>query len=684
MKKMKLRNKLVLASVAMLILPMAVSTGVVSTILTQQNRNASHERLKKSLNIIRDDLSAKQEKLFSDGAQLASINGMGSRVKFLYEYKKSDSMMSMTGNTYKEMTNDVFQVARTSKLWKTAIYDLDGDLVSFTAQQDEETLSLGYAFTTDKTTVHSASLKTGEELTQESWKKMESLPDAHLKLKFDRQIPKQNTVAFELVNNFLCLVSYIPVIGNDYNKQTSALEKRQYGVAMAVLKLDDAFAKKMSSLTGMRVNIFSKGGLSTGDFPEYNRLQTGPIKEAAGKWDLAKQELLLNDIVLKDEGFFQGVLPLYGDAVSMGAIAVLYSKGVVKANTWQMVQLLMIVYLGCILVIIPLSIFFSNSLTTPINAAIKSLTDAAREVSSASAHVSSSAQGLAEATTEQAASLEETSSSLEEMASMTRQNTDNAQQGDELSKKASDNLKNANHAMKALIRSMQDTSTASGNVAKIIKSIDEIAFQTNLLALNAAVEAARAGQAGAGFAVVADEVRRLALRSAEASKNTQEMVRDIIQRIEKGSDLVKETDQRYREVALSVQKVTELIGGIAAASKEQAQGIEQINKAVADMDKMTQQNAANAEESASASQQLGAQSGQMGIIVGQLLSLVGGKKDDGIREGWEENDLQESPDVHAKHPSRILKRIAKGEEITQPPQIKPPRHLALEQRKTDS
>ena len=271
-----------------------------------------------------------------------------------------------------------------------------------------------------------------------------------------------------------------------------------------------------------------------------------------------------------------------------------------------------------------LGFFISLSITKPLDRAIKGLNEGAEQVASASGQVSSASQSLAEGTSEQAASLEETSSSIEEMSSMTRQNADNAQQADHLSNEGLDNLKNANDSMKALIQSMEDTSTASGNVAKIIKTIDEIAFQTNLLALNAAVEAARAGEAGAGFSVVADEVRNLALRSAEASGNTQELVEDIIQKIEAGSGFVKETDDRYRKVFLSVEKVTELVREISAASNEQAQGIEQVNKAVAEMDKTTQQNAANAEESASASEEMNAQAEQMKGIVSDLMILVEG------------------------------------------------------------
>ncbi len=279
---------------------------------------------------------------------------------------------------------------------------------------------------------------------------------------------------------------------------------------------------------------------------------------------------------------------------------------------------------GCLVTILVLFFMISRLVIRPIKKVTRVLHNAVGQISSSSEGISSSSHSLAEGTSEQASSLEETSSSLEEMSSMTKQNADHAQQADQLSKGSLDDLKYANTSMKSLIDSMEDISTSSGNVAKIIKTIDEIAFQTNLLALNAAVEAARAGEAGAGFAVVADEVRNLALRSAEASGNTQELIKDITSKIDRGSGLVSETDESYRKVAVRVQKVTELVGEISAASNQQAQGIEQVNKSVAEMDKVTQQNAANAEESDSASEEMNAQAEQMKGVVGELMALVGG------------------------------------------------------------
>jgi methyl-accepting chemotaxis protein len=178
--------------------------------------------------------------------------------------------------------------------------------------------------------------------------------------------------------------------------------------------------------------------------------------------------------------------------------------------------------------------------------------------------------------------------------------------------------------MNELTSSMEEISRASLETQKIVKTIDEIAFQTNLLALNAAVEAARAGEAGAGFAVVADEVRNLAMRAAEAAKNTSGLIEGTVKRINEGSELVDRTNEAFSEVNTSSIKAAELVEEIAAASNEQAQGIEQINTAVTDMDKVTQQNAASAEESASASEQMNAQAEEMKMMVERMVMLVEG------------------------------------------------------------
>ena len=212
-----------------------------------------------------------------------------------------------------------------------------------------------------------------------------------------------------------------------------------------------------------------------------------------------------------------------------------------------------------------MSFLLIRAITKPINRIIEGLNEGADQVASASGQVSSAGQSLADGASEQAASIEETSSSLEEISSMTKQNADYAKEADHLMKDANQVVDTANHSMKELISSMGEISTASEETSKIIKTIDEIAFQTNLLALNAAVEAARAGEAGAGFAVVADEVRNLAMRAAEAAKNTAGLIEGTVAKVKEGSGLVDRTNEAFSRVSLSAAKVGELVAEIAAS-----------------------------------------------------------------------------------------------------------------------
>lgn len=249
----------------------------------------------------------------------------------------------------------------------------------------------------------------------------------------------------------------------------------------------------------------------------------------------------------------------------------------------------------------------------------------AMHVASASGQVLAHSHSLAEGATEQAAALEETSASLEETSSMTRKNAESATQARTFMQEASVVIAKADAAMGKLTLSMVEISEASDETAKIIKTIDEIAFQTNLLALNAAVEAARAGEAGAGFAVVADEVRNLAMRAAEAARHTAEMLEGTKVKVSNGSQQVTVTSESFSMVTEISAKINALIDEIAAGSNEQAIGFEQLSRAVSEIDSVTQQNAAIAEESADSSADLNSQAVHMQELVGELLVMVRGE-----------------------------------------------------------
>ena len=259
-----------------------------------------------------------------------------------------------------------------------------------------------------------------------------------------------------------------------------------------------------------------------------------------------------------------------------------------------------------------------NTAAENLDTALTQVTEATEQVSSASQQISAGSQSLAQGANEQASSLEEVSSSLEEMSSMTKQNADNAGQAKALASEADKNAQTGAESMREMSSAINRIKESSDQTAKIVKTIDEIAMQTNLLALNAAVEAARAGEAGRGFAVVAEEVRNLAQRSAQAAKNTADMISESVKNADSGVQIAEEVSKSFELIAVSSKKVNDLIAEIAAASQEQSQGIDQVNTAVAQMDKVTQQNAANSEESASAAEELSSQAEELQSMVAQF------------------------------------------------------------------
>jgi len=270
----------------------------------------------------------------------------------------------------------------------------------------------------------------------------------------------------------------------------------------------------------------------------------------------------------------------------------------------------------------------SASVRAALNNLVQDLNESSAHVSRAAEQVSSASQVLAQGSGEQAASIEETSASLEEMASMTKSNAGNAEKANDLGREARMAADKGAEDMRAMSQAMEAIKNSSDDIAKIIKTIDEIAFQTNILALNAAVEAARAGEAGMGFAVVADEVRNLAQRSAQAARETTAKIEGAIHKTAQGVEISRKVAGALNDIVVKARQVDELAAEVASASRQQTQGITQINTAVGQMDKVTQSNAASAEESAAAAEELNSQATVLKQAVTGLTQLVGETKTD--------------------------------------------------------
>lgn len=299
-------------------------------------------------------------------------------------------------------------------------------------------------------------------------------------------------------------------------------------------------------------------------------------------------------------------------------------KGIrVSTRYYRFANLLIFIGTVCILGI---AVWFliSRSITRPLKHIIVNLSGCAGDVLFTAVKATEVSNSLAERSLEQAASLEEVSASLEEMSSITSQNAGNADQTRSIVGNALILIKKTDTFMANLMSSMTEITKASKETSKIVRTIDEIAFQTNLLSLNAAVEAARAGEAGAGFAVVANEVRNLALRSAEAARNTSALIEGNIQKIEAGEQIAADTIQTFKSVAEGAENIRLLIDQVATASDNQAQGIAQVNKAISEMDQATQRNAMTAEGAATTSRQLNGRAEQMKSMIDDLTAMVGG------------------------------------------------------------
>jgi len=378
---------------------------------------------------------------------------------------------------------------------------------------------------------------------------------------------------------------------------------------MEMDKINNVIKAEMAEKRVFAVLVEESGSVSTGRIRDENWEIIETDKDVEGKFIRSKRKLEKDGDVL---GFVHVLnTPKFMEKALFRALMVVVFKMVFQN----------------LLLIIALFIIIRQIIVKPLLDVIKGLSESSIHVDRATDTVNRSSGQLSESTSSQAAHVQETSSALEQLTAMSHKNSENAMEANEFIKKSSEVVSRSNESMNRVTDAIADISNASAETQKIVKNIDEIAFQTNLLALNAAVEAARAGEAGAGFAVVADEVRNLAMRSAEAARNTASLIESTVKKVDEGSSLVKATYDDFAGVVEAVSKTKSLISEISNANKEQFIGIDEINKALTEIDTITQQIAQVSSETSDASEDLSSLSTDMAKFVHSLSAMISGQKD---------------------------------------------------------
>lgn len=644
---MKLKTKIMLGTPAMLVFVMLVSTAFVSFMVYRQQKTASCDRLKTSFAIMRQEIAERQANLKAAARQMTTANNMGATTQFIFESGDSSLEMpfSLLAPYYMEMARTIFNVASTANVQRAFVYNMKGELMVAAAINGQDILLL---YSHDQNNMARARPGPGGQITTSSWKKIDSV-DARFNGRLKGKIPATEQLRFEDADGYLCLVSYVPVMADEYDEAADSTRARQYAVLKAVLMLDQGFTDKVSGLTGTSINIFLKDGLSVGRLSDYGSFDLSSFDDADKDWGLENQDILFCDATVGDIDYFQAVIPVYSNSTCLAAIASLVSKAVAKGNAMQVVWLLILIFAVCMAVFLPLSFFFSRSMTKPIQKVVNGLRDISEGEGDLTARISihskdeigelaesfntfvekiqvlisqikNSSDTLARSTSQLSATSMELSASSTQTSTTVSQISATAEEvkqtsiitnekaeavtqeaeataqisksGKNATADAAGGMKRIKEEMEYIAESIVKLSEHTKSIGEIINAVNDLANESNLLSVNASIEAAKAGEYGKGFGVVAQEVKSLSDQSRQATVQVKAILNDIqnatsaaVMATERGAKAVDNGEDLAKK---SGKAITMLATNVEESSRSAMQIAASSQQQLAGMDQLAQ------------------------------------------------------------------------------------------------
>jgi methyl-accepting chemotaxis protein len=623
---MKIKSKLLVGVTGVVLFIMICSTVAVYMLLNKQNHAAVRQNLEKTINLIKDDLGKRQAKQIRDAGQAVTVNKIGENLKFIADFA---GQINITRDGYVKTAGALAQLISASDLWQAAVYDHQGLVLASVQAMADDTLTTVYAHGEDQRMFEHVRIKAGDPLNEAAWQQSESSPLSAIANRFSgNPVAEMETIQYIEADGGLCLQTTVPIHTNVYNRETEQVETQVFGTIVARQRLESDFSATLATLSGMDVNVFnSQGELNVGTLTGYSQLAGTDHTAVDTTRSIEMQSLTSAEITVNEEGFFQAALPLHDGSQTTGWLCAMVSRQTVTANARQMVITMGLVYLGCLVVVIPLVYLSAASFSRLVNNVASGLKNIAegegdltrrleenskdelgdlarwfntfierlqgiiREIAENAGHLATSSAGLKDLSQKMTTSATDMSNESEavssaseavslsttSIASAMEQSSVNlstvAAAAEEMTATINDIVRNTENANQVTGKAVDQVRSASERVSilgsaaqeigKVTETITEISDQTNLLALNATIEAARAGEAGKGFAVVANEIKELAKQTAAATAEIKEKI-DSIQHTTQG------TVSEIESISAVIDEVNQIVSTISTAVEEQS------------------------------------------------------------------------------------------------------------------